>query len=420
MTKEEIQALIGETVDTTVKSVEGKMDEKLKGFGITEDRKESMAKFFANPIQAAAGTQSKGLSGELKKGHAFARMVKLAWQAKHANEDQLSTEDFMVKRAEKVYGKDKNFCTMVKHFTGKTKAPEFQNVTNPADGGYLVEEMYGELVELLRERVFLYKVGARVTPMANGNLNLPVHEAGALSYFIGEGKPVFAQKQSIGNIKLSAKKQVSMVIISDELMMNNSYEADQRLLDDILLEMEVTMNYVALYGTGTEFTPKGIKNYTAVTKTSQGKKPDGTMASNLKGDIIKTNVAGKSLGYVMNGALWSPFYNVTDGNGAYIHREEMNRGTLVGSPFHLFNKIPLDSTVNAKTDLFFGDWSEFEIGEQKMFQIDTSKEASIKDSAGETINLFQQGMTAIKVTSFYDFALRRPEGFVVYTNVYTK
>jgi HK97 family phage major capsid protein len=417
MEKKEIQELIGQTVEETVKSVESTIDTKLKAFGMTEDRKESVAKLFASPVTQTA-TERKGLSGELKKGHAFARMVKLAWQAKHANEEQLQTEDFIVSKAEKMYGKDKNFCTMVKHFAGKTKAPEFQNVTNPADGGYLVEEMYGELVELLRERVFLYKVGARVTPMPNGNLNLPVHTAGALSYFIGEGKPVFAQKQAFGNIKLSAKKQVSMVIISDELMMTNTYEADQRLLDDILLEMEVTMNYVALYGTGTEFTPKGLKNYD-ISKLTLNADVDGKTAAVLKGTILATNVPGKSLGYVMNGALWAPFYNVTDGNGAYIHREEMSRGTLVGSPFHLFNKIPIDSTADKKTDLFFGDWSEFEIGEQKMFQIDTSKEASIKDSAGETVNLFQQGMTAIKVTSFYDFALRHKEGFVVYTGVHT-
>ena len=388
---------------------------------VTEVEKQKMPAQAPAATIATVGGQKMNLKNELKKGHAFARMIKLSWQAENDNPERIPREKFIATRAEKFYGKDKAFTKMIGTMTGEiTKAVEFQNESVNEDGGYLVEEMYGELVELLRARVFLYKMGARITPMPNGNINLPVHTAGALSYFIGEGKPVFAKKPGFGNIKLSSKKQASMVIVSDEIMTNNSYEADQRLLEDILREMEVTMNYTALYGTGSEFTPRGIKNFTGITKTANAEVVDGDTAASMKGDILKTNVAGSKLGFVFNGALWAPFFNVKDGSGNYILREEMAAGNLCGSPFEMFNEIPLDATANLKTDIFFGDWSEFEIGEQKMFQVETSKEASIKDSAGNTVNLFQQGMTAIKVTSFYDFALRHPEAFVVYYNVYTK
>ena len=411
--KQAVDATAAKMADVATKTVNDSLD----GFGMKVDKKEQIAKYFTEDNTKSGSTEVMKLKDELPKGHAFARMTKLAWQYANNNPEKLQRETFIAEKAKEMYGKDKVFNKMIGAMTG-TK--NFQNVTNPEDGGYLVEEMYGELVDLLRARVFLYNVGARVTPMPNGNINLPVHTAGALSYFIGESKPIFPKKQGFGNIKMTSKKQVSMVIISDELMMDNSYQADQRLLDDILREMEVTMNYVALYGSGTEYTPKGIKTYASVTKTSLGALPDGDTAADLKGDILATNVEGKNLAYVMNGAMWAPFYNTTDGNGAYINRASMDQGKLVGSKFHLFNEIPLDGTVNKKSDLFFGDWSEFEIGEQKMFQVDTSKEATIEDASGNKINLFQQGMTAIKVTSFYDFAVRHPEAFKIYTNVYTK
>ncbi len=418
-----------EKVAGTVKTTaEDAVKTYMKGFGLDDkpDHKTKMANFLSGENSGAFSAKKtiksvKETDG-LEKGVAFARMIKLTHQAKFGNHEGLSREDFMNNTAEKHYKKDVAFNAMIKHMTGRKidKSSEiFQNVTHNVDGGYLVQEMYGDIIELLRERTFLYKVGARVTPMPKGNLNLPVHAEGALSYFIGEGKPIFPKVQKFQNIKLTAKKQVSMVLMSDELLMDNSYDADRRLLEDILREMEIVMNYVALYGRGGEFEPKGITKYTGITTKTIAALPDGDLPANMKGEIMKTNVAGTNLAYVMNGALWAPLYNITDGNGVYINRTPMDAGNLVGSPFHIFNRIPVADDAKKTTDLFFADWSNFEIGEQEMFQIDVSKEASIKDANGETVNLFQQGMTAIKVTSFYDFALRHQEGFVWYKEVNT-
>ena len=414
--------VIKQAVDATAEKMKSEMkkvaqeatEDSLANFGMKKDKKEEIAKYFTGGIKQEEPQTVKGLN--LPKGHAFARMVKMAWQYEQKNPEKLNRQEFFTTVAEKSYKKDKNFCKMVNHMAG---VKDFQNVTNPEDGGYLVQEMYGEVVELLRAKLFLFQAGATRMPMPGGNMNLPVHNAGALSYFIGEGKPVFARKQGFKNIKLSSKKQASMVILSDELMMNNSYEADQRVLDDIIKEMSVTMNYVALYGTGTEYTPRGLYYHNGVTKTAQNALPDGDMASTLKGEVLATNVEGNSLAYIMNGGLWAPFYNVTDGNGAYINRQGMDQGKLVGSNFFLFNEIPIASDSKKTTDLFFGDWAEFEVGEQNMFEVTTSKDATIRDAAGSTIDLFQQGMTAIKVTSYYDFAIKHPEGFKIYSKVNT-
>ncbi|GAG35117.1 unnamed protein product, partial [marine sediment metagenome] len=239
-----------------------------------------------------------------------------------------------------------------------------------------------------------------------GNLNMPVHSAGALSYFIGEGCPALPQKQGVGNIKFNAKKQVSMVLITDELLMDNSYSADQAFLEDMLNEMAVVINYTALYGTGTDYTPLGLFNNPGVVKTPFNSLINVAFPATVKGDIMKTDVPKMNLGGIWNGVLWSQFYNLTDGNGSFIYRDEMNMNKLVGDPFYMFNDIPVGTTGNNVTDYFYGDWSEFMVAEQSMFNVESSKEATITDSSGRNINLFQNGWTAIKVTSFYDFGIR--------------
>lgn len=352
---------------------------------------------------------SKGLSeqvkNEMEKGLGFARLTKLKLQKELAKRDGLEFDMYQV--AKKNYKGAPLFLNAIK---------SFNNGTYAQDGGYLIMEQYSnEIIDLLREEVFLFKSGAEVIPMPKGNLNIPIHEAGALSYWQGEGRKAIGTKQGFGTIKLNSKKLVSMAIMTDELIMNNSYNADKKFLQDILREMEVMINKTALYGKGTEYEPTGIYNTKGVTIVDWNGAVDGDMPANIVGEVYKTNVPARKTAFVFNGALWAPLYNVKDVNGNYIHRDEMKNKTLTGSPYYRFNGIPVGTDVNGTTDVFFGDWEQFIIGEQAMFDVAISTEATI-----DGVNLFEIGATAIKVTSMLDFAIKHPEAFVVYKNVYTK
>jgi len=401
--KQLIEDTVKETVETTKDVVKNIVKEELNDYGFKEDKKSEMAKFLSAPMINVGATEEKNVK-ELPKGHAFAKIVKLAHRA---NNDR----DKMAWLAKKELSyKAPVFVKRLENW-----AKDGQSVTIPSEGGFLVHEQYAnEVVELLRPKVFLYQLGARRRPLPNGNLNLPVHTAGALSYFVGEGSKATVKKQQIGNIKFNAKKQVSLILTTDELIKNNSYNADQAFLNDMLTEMAVTMNTAALTGSGTEYTPKGIKNYAGVKKVTLGSKVTNTTLSTIKGTLMANNTPKEKLGWVFNGVLWSQFYELTDGNGAFLYQNSMDNGKLIGDPYVIHNGIPVGTSGNKVTDIFYGDWSEFEIAEQDMFLVDTTKEATIEVN-GTTINLFQNGWQAIKVTSFYDFALRHENAFTVYT-----
>lgn len=393
----------------------------------TEGRETAISKLLGGQSEEVMTDSRNVAFGKESKGLAFARFAKMQVQYKLDGATG-SLENYIADKTEKHYAHDKKFVKMMKSGMAKNVIKgnfaevikSINNGTMPSDGGHLIEEMYGELIELLRPKLFLYEAGARVIPMPSGNLNMPVHKTGALSFFIGETGKSKGKKQTLANIKLISKKQVSMVIMSNELIRNNSYEADMAFLNDMINEMAQKMNETALAGTGTDFTPKGLDSYSGIGSITVGALVDASLPTNLAGLVEATNVPMDNASFVIPRVLKSKFYNVQDGVGKFLLRDEMNQGFLYGYPFIMSNVIPVGTDAHKLTKAYFGDWSQFIIGEQAMFEIATSQEASVEDVDGNSIDLFSQDCTAIKVTSFYDFAVKYQEAFAVAKDIWTK
>lgn len=372
------------------------------------------------------GSQHKEELG-LEKGLAYARIAKMKVQHALWGEGK-SLDAFINDKVDKHYSRDTGFCKMAKSAvmkdinSGKVDRAmkAINNSTFGEDGGYLVPEMYGEIVELLRPMVFLFQAGARTIPMPYGSLNMPVHNVGALSYFMGETKKAKGKKQGFKNIKMVSKKQVSMAIMSNELLRVNTYDADMAFLNDILREMAQKMNEVALTGAGTEYVPRGIENTTGVQTAALGALPDGDTPYTLAGLVEKTNVPMDSAKFVMPRVMKSVLSNAKDANGNYVLRDDLRDGVLAGYPFIYSNVISTGTTGNNVTKMYFGDWSQFLVGTQSMFEVEYAKEATVLDENDEAVYLFGQDCTAVRVISHYDFAIKYGEAFAYYSNVYTK
>lgn len=309
-------------------------------------------------------------------------------------------------------------------FQDAEMAREFKalSATVPSDGGYLVPEVYAsEIIELLYPATVIFSLGARRLGMSNGNMNIPKTRTGSRAKFVGENRKIPSSAPGFGNLKLSAKKLSAIIPMSNDLLRSTNFDNDVIVGQDITKQMALGVDYGALMGKGGEFQPVGItenKNVLTIDAT----KLDADYASSagvltamfpgyMVAAVLKNNVLAGSLGFTFNTSVEQYFKNLRDNVGGFIFQDEMNKQhTLAGYPYRTTN---LFETVGGKTKIIFGDWNDLVLGEQGALEIDTSREGSWTDEAGNLISAFENDQTIIRAINNVDAGLRHDESFAV-------
>ncbi|MRE37104.1 phage major capsid protein, partial [Klebsiella pneumoniae] len=76
--------------------------------------------------------------------------------------------------------------------------------TAAASGGVLIpQNLHSEVIELLRDRTIVRKLGARSIPLPNGNMALPRLAGGATASYTGEGKDAKTSEARFDDVKLT-------------------------------------------------------------------------------------------------------------------------------------------------------------------------------------------------------------------------
>ncbi|WP_368248478.1 phage major capsid protein [Intestinimonas butyriciproducens] len=288
------------------------------------------------------------------------------------------------------------------------------SVTSPTDGGYLVPEVYAsEIIPLLRDKAIVLKLGASTLPMDRGNLNLPKMTSGVSASYVGELRKAKASKAKFGNVRLSSKKLMCKVIISNDLIRSNAYGADQTILNDATTAMALAMDRAAFLGKGTEFEPMGLFNMDIPTVELNAAPNEGTTGK-LLAKLLQNNADTSKLGWAINGFAWEAFYNVVQAaSGLYLYRDQMDAGKLNGHEFAVSNQIPVSAASGRPTDIVLGNWSEFMIGRQGSMESEMFREGTITDENGETVSAVDQDCTILRIIDLHDFGVRHEESFVI-------
>ena len=318
--------------------------------------------------------------------------------------------------------------TAERKFQDAEMACEFKalSATSPADGGYLVPEVYAsEIIELLYPATVIYDLGARRLGMDHGNLNLPKLKTGSRAMYTGEQRSIPKTAPKFGNVKLSAKKLTALIPMSNDLLRSTSFDNDVIVGQDVTKQMALGIDWGAFQGTGGEFQPlgilrnKGVLNIDATTLGAEYASKEGVLTAMfpnfLVASVLKNNVFADGLGFVFNTSVEQFFKSIRDNVGGFIFAEEMTKnGTLVGYPYRATNLL---ETVGGKTSIIFGNWNDLVIGEQGALEIETSREGSWTDDAGNLISAFENDQTLIRAINHVDTGLRHEESFAVATKV---
>lgn len=318
--------------------------------------------------------------------------------------------------AEKTYPDDKALSGYFKALT----------VSTPSEGGFVVPDVLSaEMIQYLYPQLAFAKLGARRINMPRGNLTLPRFDAAASASYIGETEKAVDTKPTIGTVKGSSRKLAALIPISNDLIRDSDPTFETYVRDDVIMALRLKKDYTAFYGAGTLHTPSGLNTLLPAAQKygSSGTAFTANVPGTIKGGLLSANVPMSKPGWAFSGWVWTWLYNLMTSTGAYIYRDEMNRGLLLGDPYVVCNQISTSNSGAPSTsdygDIFYGDWSEFIDFVQVDMELMASKEASYVNSDGNTISAMQNDMTVLRALCLHDFGVRHIASFIKGTYKYS-
>ena len=282
------------------------------------------------------------------------------------------------------------------------------------DGGaWVPEQIANQMIEYRREALIPYR-RAMVAQLTKGSIKFPKQNSVPLVYWVGEQVAPTATKMKTGTQTMSLRKLAGLAV-----MTNESLQQIDGLRERFLTQLRRSVAHEAqrafFFGTGSEYQPNGIYNQTAASQKIQRTKAGATSTyQEIVSDLIKMQVKLASdygdgngsfdLGqavWLMNNVTRGGLLKTLDGSGQYAFFSEMMRaGSLFGCQFDVSDVVPRVTTGTALTggsNSIMGliDYSQITIAEGRSVSVKVADQATVTDSAGNSINLFTQDSTAL-------------------------
>ena len=290
-------------------------------------------------------------------------------------------------------------------------------------GGFLISgEMATDVIELLRPAAVIRRLNPLVVPMTRGSLTMPKLTGGATSTYAGENVDATKSEQTFGQLKLTYKKLITLVPVSNDLLRFSDFNADMIVRDDMIASMAQREDLAFIRGDGLLDTPKGLLNWVPAGNTFAA---NGTVnLDNVTADLgtAVLNLEENNVRMIRPAWLMSPttkqyLMTVRDGNGNYAFRDEMMRGTLWGFPFAYTTQIPANLGVGTnESEVYLVDMADAVIGEAADIMLDVSTDAAYVEG-GATISAFSRDQTVVRAISEHDFGMRHDASVSIITAV---
>jgi len=299
------------------------------------------------------------------------------------------------------------------------------STVTPGAGGVLVPQTFSsEVIELLRPKSVVRKLGAVSLPLHNGNLTVPRIKGGAVVGYIGTEEDMPTTDVQFDDLKLSAKKLAALVPISNDLLSysGTNPNVDRLVVNDLTSSVALAEDLSFIRGAGTGNLPKGLRFWAPAFNVivCPADKELHIVEMALSAIILRLEEANSNL--LMPGFIMAPrtkrwLAALRDGNGNKAY-PELDLNMLKGFPVATSTQVPINlGNDGDASEIYFADFADCFIGEDDAMVIDFSKEATYKDSNGNVVSAFQRDQTLVRVIAKHDFGPRHIESIAVLTEV---
>ena len=290
-------------------------------------------------------------------------------------------------------------------------------------GGFFVPPQYSQdVIEFLRARTVVRRLGARALPMPTGTIKIPKIAGGATAYYVGENTNATTSVLTAAQLTLSFKKLITMVPVSNDLIRYSSPGADAMVRDDTVDAMRVREDSAFIRDSGSDQAPKGLRYWAhpdhilTMTATPSIQKTFTDLGRLLQ-LLLDANIPMISPAWIMAPRTEMFLKTLLNSNGIPIFLAEMTQGRLLGFPYGSTTGVPVNvGTSSNKSELYLTDMAQVILGESLGLVIDASQEAAYHDGSAVQA-AFSLDQSVVRAIAEHDLGVRHDKAIAVLTEL---
>jgi HK97 family phage major capsid protein len=285
-----------------------------------------------------------------------------------------------------------------------------------------LQSMANEFIEALRPASIIGRIAGLVP--APTQINIPRAFSGSASSWVGENKPAPVSRLSLDTVNMSRTKINSIIVLSNELVQESRPAAEGLIRRDMLAS-------VAAYSDAQFIDPTvtaSADNPASITNGITPRASTGSSVAQITADVQAMFADALAAGHSYASGVWvmhprTALYLssvLTAGNSRMWPEISVKGGTWFGLPVITSASVPIDT--GADTYIALLDASEILFADGPL-TVDVSNQTSLQmdanpsSGAASQISLYQNNLTALKVTRYVNYERRRDSAVAIMSGV---
>lgn len=279
------------------------------------------------------------------------------------------------------------------------------------NGGSLIIEEYAQgFLDQLWDTTVMAELGVNFIPSTSGNLTYSKIVEGVSAGYVPETGMIDTSTVKFGSFRLSVKKLMALVPVSNDLLRMANISVDALIRDQLIKEMAQAIDHAFLFGKGGQFEPRGLANIEGAPVVKDGAvvAAEFNLGLDMLAMLRKKNMDVKDAAWVMGVDTYVALQKEVQTSVGRAQLDELLAGTWHRLPVVVTNKI---ENIDDKEDLFLVKKDAILAIQNLDVQLDTSDTASFMTQDG-MVSAFHADYTLTRAIANNDFGLSYKDALV--------
>lgn len=299
-----------------------------------------------------------GLSDNEKRQYSFVRAI----HAAASGDNTLASFEHEVSEAARDGNRHKEYRG---NFTVPQEILDYKrgmSVNDFASGGALVGTTHdhANFIDLLRSRMLLPTLGARMMNGLVGDVSIPKQTGGSTAFWVTEDSDIPESSVTVGSVLLRPRSVGGHSILSRKLLLQSSPDAERLVREDMAAQLARKIESAAYNGTGADGQPLGILNSIGINQVDYGASVTWADVVAMETAVAEDNADFGNLAYVCTPALCGTMKSTAKepGQALYI----WDKDTINGHSAHASSLVPAGKMIFGNfNDLIIATWSGLDV-----------------------------------------------------------